>query len=134
MNELTREECLKALDDSKFLSVAVINQDGDIDYKGEFKETVVFDLFDKLIQEHFDNPPLKLEELRKMLWEPVFSKKMNQWLLLQSTGDIESIESGELVCNMLGLVDVVGKHHQIIFDEDEFYRKEVKLSDNQRIA
>lgn len=68
MNELTREECLKALDDSKFLSVAVINQDGDIDYKGEFKETVVFDLFDKLIQEHFDNPPLKFEELKEGMW------------------------------------------------------------------
>lgn len=68
MNELTREECLKALDDSNFLSVVVINQDGDIDYKGEFKETVVFDLFDKLIQEHFDNPPLKFEDLKEGMW------------------------------------------------------------------
>lgn len=73
MNELTREECLKALDDSNFLSVVVIDQDGDIDYKGEFKETVVFDLFGKLIQEHFDNPPLKLRAIEqiKNQWIPV---------------------------------------------------------------
>lgn len=113
MNELTREECLKALDDSKFLSVVVINQDADIDYKGEFKETVVFDLFDKLIQEHFDNPPLKFEDLKEGMW--VWDNKEKEYAYIYFIG-------GEYP----HLNYINGVIYDSKFEENRFYRREVQ--------
>lgn len=125
MNELTREECLKALDDSNFLSVVVINQDGDIDYKGEFKETVVFDLFDKLIQEHFDNPPLKFEELKEGMW--VWDDKNKAYALVDKwaeTGsclvDIYTMKISKNPSNEI--VDTIYKNK---FENERFYCREV---------
>lgn len=123
MNELTREECLKALDDSNFLSVVVINQDGDIDYKGEFKETVVFDLFDKLIQEHFDNPPLKFEELKEGMWvwdDSMYEKNYAQVkrVFKLTTELVVSMEKDEC--------DDEDEYLGRAFEENRFYRREVQ--------
>lgn len=54
MNKLTKEECEKALEDSRYLSVAVVNESGAEEWYGDFEQTVLFDICQQLIKEHFE--------------------------------------------------------------------------------
>lgn len=49
----TKEECLKELENSRFLTVSVINQDGRVECFSDFEQTTIFDTFKQLIDEHF---------------------------------------------------------------------------------
>lgn len=60
---LTKEECLKELENSRFLTVSVINQDGQTEYSSDFEQTAVFNTFKQLIEEYFNPQPYKFEEL-----------------------------------------------------------------------
>ena len=54
---MTKEECLNALnylDDTAY-----------IDFR---RKSVQYKILKDLINEHFDNPPLKFEELEKEIW------------------------------------------------------------------
>ena len=67
MNLLTKEECDKALDRvARFCSwFSPYKCPESIKFKNEL------DILDKLIEEHFDNPPLKFEELKEgmFVWD-----------------------------------------------------------------
>lgn len=65
---LTKEECLKELENSRFLTVSVINQDGQTEYSSDFEQTAVFNTFKQLIEEYFNPQPYKFEELYKNMY------------------------------------------------------------------
>lgn len=67
-------------------------------YKGDCKALL---LIEQLIKEHFDNPPLKLEELKEGMW--VWDNVEKEFIKVKFT---------EAVC--------------IEFDPNRFYRKQVE--------
>ena len=92
---LTKEECMKT-----FYRFKV--------GRGTPKD---MNLFDRLINEHFDNPPLKFEELKEGMW--VWDIKNAGWVCFDRP--IANVA----YCKMLsGLV--------IFFEENRFYRKQVQ--------
>lgn len=66
----------------------------------------------QLIENHFDNPPLKFEELEvgKVYWD----KKYNQWCLMI------------MVCKYPHTKYFDGTISDAKFEEDRFYRKQVE--------
>lgn len=110
---LTEKECKEALSEIE-------------DSLCELEETktgvVVTCLFDEnletikqLIDEHFDNPPLKIEEIKK--YEPVFDNENLGWILVSNINKVAKY----ILC-----LDVDGNRHVINFKENRFYRKEVQ--------
>ena len=111
MTTLTKEECIKTLEDSRFLEVVIRGEKGNFEYYSNFEDTVTFDLLKQLINEHFDNPPLRFEELEKGMW--VWDNRIKAYLKIQ-----------EIWVNKVILFDnccVV-----CFFQENRFYRKELK--------
>lgn len=108
---LAKEECIKALDRRKeayenVFKASVIERDN------EFYEDI--DTIEQLINEHFDNPPLKFEELKEDMW--VWDIKNAGWVCFDRP--IANVA----YCKMLsGLV--------IFFEENRFYRKQVQEDD-----
>ena len=60
---MTKEECEKALEEME-----TIYYDKDDSFSGLMCFGKSIDKIAKLINEHFDNPPLKFEELKKGMW------------------------------------------------------------------
>ena len=62
---LTKEECLKTLEDSRFLEVVIRGEKGNFEQYSDFKDTVTFVLLEQLINEHFElvekATPMKVE-------------------------------------------------------------------------
>lgn len=54
MNKLTEKECRKALEDSRYLYVSVVNESGAEEWGDYFEQTQIFDMFQQLIKEHFE--------------------------------------------------------------------------------
>lgn len=114
---LTKEECLKTLDDIRYLNVAIFNETCGEEWFGEFEQTKEFKVFEKLIKEHFDNKPLKFEELEVM--KPYWDNKEKEWCYFATlhndlkTGVKITISSPPLMSAFK-------------FEENMFYRKEVK--------
>lgn len=51
---MTKEECLNALDDIRYLNVAIVNETCGEEWFGEFEQTKEFKVFERLIKEHFE--------------------------------------------------------------------------------
>lgn len=103
---LTKEQCKEALEILK----------GHVSY--ETVDAIV--CFKELIDEHFDNPPLTLDELYEFVKQdtdyhylPVWDNKFGgQWFVL------ENINGNKL--------KLKGYDHPIEFEEGRYYRKEVQ--------
>lgn len=101
---MTKEECLEALE------TLCTFADGNPNSSGEFVGKMLQEADDKLkqlINEHFDNPPLKFEELHEGMW--VWDSKEKE------------------CCKYIGYhvfeyLDGYGSE----FEENRFYRYEVK--------
>lgn len=81
--KLTKEECFKALDDIKVDGISYCidycsNKDGAIEKRKLHFEGLK--TIEQLIDEYFDNPPLKFEELEEdmLLWDNNFK----EWCLV----------------------------------------------------
>lgn len=99
---LTKEECLEAL--TKIKMYGSINI-----------PLYSLEVIENLIDEHFDNPPLKWEELKSYMW--IWDKGEEEWLLVCNKWkeyDKEYLK----VCSIYEY-DAVCK-----FEENRFYRKE----------
>ncbi|MCI9092709.1 MAG: hypothetical protein HFF36_02825 [Coprobacillus sp.] len=115
---LTKEECTKALDN---ITLEVSTMDNEDTRLIESNVDVEINLLDDLIKDHFDNPSLKLEELKENMW--VWDRKYNMWNCILETRincanekEIEfkySLEKDEEIYND-------------IFEENRFYRKQVE--------
>lgn len=78
----------------------------------------------KLINEHFDNPPLKFKEIEGMTGEPIWDNKLKKWSLLR--------ENLMLFSGGKELEFITLKYNRSEFDfyvcnfeENRFYRKQV---------
>ena len=69
----------------------------------------------ELIKEHYENPPLKIEEIKK--YEPVFDNEELGWIFVSKINK---------VAKCIFCLDVDGNRHVINFKEKRFYKKEVK--------
>ena len=112
---LTKEECEKALD---HFEKCYWDQDNSYGAMNGVRKDL--DILNKLIHEHFDNPPLTLDELYEFVKQdtdyhylPVRDNKFGgQWFVL------ENINGNKLKFK--------GYDHPIEFEEGRYYRKEVQ--------
>ena len=70
---------------------------------------------ENLIKEHFDNPPLKFEELKKDMW--VWVKKLEGYYRISSVVDLTAENGKKYVDFGFGYIE---------FKENMFYRKQVQ--------
>ena len=101
---MTKEECLKALEtlQDKYLNFDVVDE---------------LICFKSLIEEHFDNPPLKFEELKECMW--VWDNKEKTYI--KSCNNYDTKEHGKGIRVQIGF-DLV----RINYEENRFYRKQVE--------
>lgn len=112
---LTKEKCEKALD---HFEKCYWDQDNSYGAMNGVRKDL--DILNKLIHEHFDNPPLTLDELYEFVKQdtdyhylPVWDNKFGgQWFVL------ENINGNKL--------KLKGYDHPIEFEEGRYYRKEVQ--------
>ena len=106
---LTKEECEKALDSLRVFSLQNLN--------ANLKEvTKSNDVIEQLTKEHFDNPPLKFEELK--LYIPFWDKKENEWCYFTTLNNNGS--GVKISINEFPYIQA------FIFEENRFYRKQVE--------
>lgn len=107
---LTKEECLKALDYIEEETTYVEDYETMplITCNHLQKE---ISILRQLINEHFDNSPLKFEELKPKMW--VWDVKNAEWVCID-----RPIANVSYCKNLSGLV--------IFFEENRFYRKQVE--------
>ena len=103
MNLLTKEQCENALG---ILRNVQIGESEDVEQAN--------DIFEKLIEEHFSNPPLKFEKLQE---RETYYHIYYGWISIRSISDCE--------CILINTLNSDG-YKQIEFEEDCFYRKEVQ--------
>lgn len=108
---LTRDECEKALDRvSRFCSwFNPYKCPERIKFKNEL------DILDKLIEEHFSNPPLKFEELKEGMW--VWDNKDKAYMKIESVCDKDWV--------WLYIDSSEREHIDELYEPNRFYRKEV---------
>ena len=112
--ELTKEECLEAIEKLFYI--------GCDSYYRELRDKIV-ELFEQLINEHFDNPPLKFEELEKGM--PLWDYICDCWIYVV---DIHK-DFGDKRFTYVYWFDknddyYIAKYEE--FEENRFYRYEVK--------
>ena len=106
---LTKEECINALENIIF-NIGVARSD----YRKSGKAKEDYCTLNSLIEEHFSNPPLKFEELQE---RETYYHIYYGWISIRSIIDCE--------CILINTLNSDG-YKQIEFEEDCFYRKQVK--------
>ena len=116
---LTKEECLEALRDIEFnLPISYINSEyglfGRCAYVGQIE------ILKNLIYEHFNNPPLKFEELKENMW--VWD---NYW---EEYFEISEVYSNTKEIDVLIHQNKINqkRYETIKYTPNRFYRKEVQ--------
>ena len=115
MHDLTKQECDKALDRvARFCSFYEAYKDAEhLKLHGEL------DILNRLIDEHFDSPPLKYEELKAGMW--VWNNYGKRWML------IDFIREDVLVADELQYDPKENEYdYEVQYDPNRFYRKEVR--------
>ena len=110
---LSKEECEKALD---HFEKCYWDQDNSYGAMNGVRKDL--DILNKLIHEHFSNPPLKFEELKENMW--VWDNKRKVKLLIAYCYSEDDMG----YYNLSNPEDY--KYIHIEFEENRFYRKEVQ--------
>ena len=86
------------------------------------------ELFEQLLEEHFDNPPLKYEELHKRMW--VWDNLTKEWLYITrlSVGHVTKRKYFHYLGIYTGLEQL--KKLDMVFEDNRFYRREVQDETN----
>ena len=114
---LSKEECLEALRDIEFnLPMSYINSEYGLFGRCAYVNQI--EILKNLIYEHFNNPPLKFEELEEDMW--VWDNKRKVKLLIAYCYSEDDIG----YYNFSNPEDY--KYIHIEFEENRFYRKEVQ--------
>ena len=100
--KLTKDECVKALHGLYF------------SYGSDDRDDEFYDVLLKLINEHFDNPPLKFEELEDDKW--YWHNKKKEW--------IKIISKGLCVPSQYSTIETI--HEYMNFEQNCLYRKQVE--------
>lgn len=120
---LTKEECNECL---QFLKEHAMELVDDEDMEGN----IVYDYYnfseedlreyvepiEKLIAEHFDNPPLKFEELKEGMW--IWDNKDKAYMKIESVSDKDWV--------WLYIDSSEREHIDELYEPNRFYRKEVQ--------
>ena len=112
---LTKEECEKALD---HFEKCYWDQDNSYGAMSGIRKDL--DILNKLIHEHFDNPPLKFEEIKKGMWVCVNG---TCWEKVYDTAYDIIFESNVVYICENG-TDFYGG--TLSYEHNKFYRKEVQ--------
>lgn len=116
---MNREECERAYADLEVCREVMresIERNGEIiNPVSSFDKAMV--MFARLIEEHFDNPPLKFDELEEEMW--VWDNKEKMYI--KSCNNFDTEENGKGIRVQMGF-DLV----RIKFEENRFYRKQVE--------
>jgi hypothetical protein len=110
---LTKEECENALTNI-LCNIGVARSD----YRTSGKAKEDYHTLKSLIEEHFDNPPLEFEELEEGMW--IWDNKRKVKLLIAYCYSEDDMG----YYNLSNPEDY--KYVHIEFEENRFYRKEVK--------
>ena len=105
---LTKEECEKALD-SLYKVADKLVLDHNI-FIGSY------DILNKLIHEHFSNPPLKFKELKEGMW--IWDNKDKAYMKIESVSDKDWV--------WLYIDSSEREHIDELYEPNRFYRKEVR--------
>lgn len=112
---MTREQCDNALSD--------LFENHDKYLSSSRKPLIVME---KLIEEHFDNPPLSFEDLKKMLGEPVWDNKVKIWFIISEITE----HSHKYLHELLFLYGSNGSYEVVMSGiddiENRFFRKKVE--------
>ena len=104
---LTKEECLDALNNlranSELVSCCTMNR---------------VKVLKQLINEHFDNPPLTLDEIKASLGTPIWDNEYKGWIVVV----FKDFSFDELMVHCYGQE----RDWDFEYEENRFYRKEVK--------
>ena len=115
---LTKEQCEKALDRvARFCSwFSPYEYPKCIKFKNEL------DILDKLIEQHFSNPPLSLNEVRQFWHEgiPVWDTELEEYVLIN---DVIGNEENGLVSVEQFFFESISVYQ---YHSKRFYRKEVQ--------
>lgn len=115
---MNKEECLKACE--TLIDKTCIKCDMCISQRCESKFCEIGEahtLVHRLINEHFDNPPLKFEELKEGMWiwddKDNWYEKIKELLTIRNDNYIK-FDQGD------------GDYIKVKFEEEKFYAREVK--------
>ena len=108
---LTKEECLEALSEIEYSLCELEEIKAGVVVNCLFDENL--ETIKQLIDEHFDNPPLKFDELKEGMW--VWDNKMVLYIRIAKI-----IGKTIYVEDFLYGFDCYGR-----YEENRFYRKEV---------
>lgn len=119
---MTKEECLNAID----VVARYCNEARTGHVPPRFELTNELDILMKVVEEHFDNPPLKFEELEVGMW--VWD---NKWKTYYTIGKFRNKNIYARYVRFV--VDPYTDEQKVdnngwmgVFEENRFYRKEVK--------
>lgn len=106
MKQITKKQCEEALE------LAERCEYWYYEFWDKFGETEEYDVLEQLIKEHFDNPPLKFEELKEGML--VWDNKFKEWCLIT------------IMCKYPHKRYFDGTIDDSKFEEGRFFRKQVE--------
>lgn len=115
---LSKEECIKALENTRYLNVSIVNETGADIWNGEFEQTKEFDVFEQLIKEHFNPQPYKFEDLKVGMW--VWDKQL-EWCFEIAICKVETKIKGLEDLKMFKVKNYDGSSTLMIFEENRFF-------------
>ena len=116
MNLLTKEECENVLSENKIYLKNQMLKKERISHSVYLLNTAT-SLLERLIHEHFDNPALRFEEIKKGMW--IWDNARKEWVKVEAQRETYT----KIVeCWVIGWVLL--KTYE--FEPNRFYRKEVR--------
>lgn len=106
---LIREECEKALN-----GLRILEREENFKKWNQVAPQIKCDVIESLIHEHFDNQPLKFEELEEKMW--VWYKPLKEWKKIYRINPF---------CECFRLIEF-NDGYLAQFKENIFYRKQVE--------
>lgn len=113
---LIREECEKALN-----GLRILEREENFKKWNQVAPQIKCDVIESLIHEHFDNPPLKWEELEEKTW--YWHEPSKSWIYLYKPLDWEPIK-GLRYAERIIINSVEG--YYMDFKENTLFRKQVE--------
>lgn len=101
---LTKEECELALEE--------------YDFRSERPLPYEYNLLRRLINEHFDNPPLTLDEIKASLGTPIWDNEYKEWIVFV----FKDFSFDKLMVHCYGQE----RDWDFEYEENRFYRKQVE--------
>ena len=117
---VTKEECENVLSETKIYLKNQMQKKERIRHSVYLLNTITY-LFEKLIHEYFDNPPLEWEEIK--VNDVIFDKELKETIKIKDKFIFDDIKN--ITFEIFGS----NRTYAGTYEEKRFYRKEVKNVD-----